>query len=134
MILRLLLNIRNDMDGIYIGSFNKLHLIIHQILTLKTFYKKFTAKPYSFFLIEYILERIQTLIDDEIRNEKLRYDFNRVNREAAKISPLSIIKTDKYEHLTDEAILPSNQSRIIEQGKFTYSTLGKALGKTNKNS
>ena len=111
MILRLLLNIRNDMDGIYIGSFNKLHLIIHQILTLKTFYKKFTAKPYSFFLIEYLLERIQTLIDDKIRNEKLRYDLNRINREAAKISPLSIIKTDKYEHLTDEAILPSNQSK-----------------------
>ena len=46
-----------------------------------------------------------------IRLEMKRYDFNRVNREAAKISALSIIKTDKYEHLTDKAILPSNQSK-----------------------
>ena len=36
-------------------NFNKLHLIIHQILTLKTlwiFTKKHTAKPYSFLVID----------------------------------------------------------------------------------
>ena len=34
-------------------------------------------------------------------------------------------KTNKYEYLTGEEILPSDQSRIIGQDKFTYSLLGK---------
>ena len=34
-------------------------------------------------------------------------------------------KIDKYEYLTDEKMLPSDQSRIIEQIKFTYSPFGK---------
>ena len=38
-----------------------------------------------------------------------------INREAAKISALSSGKIDKYEYLTDEKILPSNQKQIIEQ-------------------
>ena len=63
-------------------------------------------------------------INDQIRNEKLQYD---VNREAAKISALSSVKIDKYEYLTGEKILPSNQQQIIEQAKFTYSPLGKAI-------
>ena len=29
--------------------------------------------------------------------------------------------------LTDEGILPSNQRKVIEQAKFTYSLFGKAL-------
>ena len=36
-------------------NFNKLHLIIHQILNFKDFmnlYKKCTAKPYSFLVID----------------------------------------------------------------------------------
>ena len=36
-------------------------------------------------------------IDDKIKDEKLQYDFN---REAAKISALSLGETDKYEYLT----------------------------------
>ena len=71
-------------------------------------------------------------IDDRIRDEKLQYD---INREAAKISALSSGKIDKYKYLTDKEILPSNQSRIIEQEKFTYSSLVKAFEKqikTNK--
>ena len=44
-------------------------------------------------------------IDDQIRDGKLQYD---INRKAAKISALSSGKTDKYEYLTDEEILPSN--------------------------
>ena len=47
-------------------------------------------------------------IADEIRNEKLQYH---VNREAAKISALSSGKIDKYEYLTVEEILPSNQQQ-----------------------
>ena len=65
-------------------------------------------------------------IDDKIRNEKLKYD---INREVAKISALLSGKIDKYEYLTGEEILPSNQRKIIEQAKFPYSPLGKAFEK-----
>ena len=49
--------------------------------------------------------------------------------EAAKISALSSGKSDTYEYLTGEEILSSNQQQMIEQAKFTYSPLGKALEK-----
>ena len=67
--------------------------------------------------------------DDQIRDEKLKYD---INREAAKISVLSSGKIHKYEYLTGEDILPSNQQQIIEQAKFTYSPSGKAFEKQIK--
>ena len=47
-----------------------------------------------------------------------------------KISALSSGKIDKYEYLTDEEILPSDQNRITEQAKFTYAPLCKAYAKT----
>ena len=68
-------------------------------------------------------------INDQIRDEKLQYD---INREAAKISVLSSGKIHNYEYLTGEDVLPSNQQRIIEQAKFTYSPLGKAFEKQIK--
>ena len=68
-------------------------------------------------------------IEDQIRDEKLQYD---INREAAKISALSSGKIDKYEYVTSEEILPSNQQQILEQAKFTYFPLGKAFGKQIK--
>ena len=68
-------------------------------------------------------------IDDKIRDEKLQYN---INREAAKISALSSDKIHKYEYLTNEDILPSNKQQIIEQAKFTYSPLGKALKNKQK--
>ena len=68
-------------------------------------------------------------IEDQIKDKKLQYD---VNREAAKISGLSSGKIDKYEYLTGEEILPSNQQQIFEQAKFTYSPLGKAFEKQTK--
>ena len=68
-------------------------------------------------------------IEDQIKDEKLQYD---INREAAKISALSSGKLDKYEYLTGEEILPSNQQQNIEQAKFTYSPLGKAFKKQTK--
>ena len=68
-------------------------------------------------------------IEDQIKYEKLQYD---ISREAAKISALSSGKIDKYEYLTGEEILPSNQQQIIEQAKFTYSPLGKAFEKQTK--
>ena len=55
-------------------------------------------------------------IDDQIRDGKLQYD---INREDAKMSALSSGKINKYEYLTDEEILPSNQKEIIEQEKQT---------------
>ena len=69
-------------------------------------------------------------IEDQIKDGKLQYD---INREAAKISAISSGKIDKYEYLTGEEILPSNQQQIIEQAKFTYSPLGKAFEKQTKN-
>ena len=68
-------------------------------------------------------------IDGQIRNEKLQYD---INKKAAIISALSSNKTDKYEYVTGEEILPSNQQQITEQGKFTSSHLGKAFEKLIK--
>ena len=43
------------------------------------------------------------------------------------MSALSSGKIHKYEYLTGENILPSNQQQIIEQVKFTYSPLGTAF-------
>ena len=68
-------------------------------------------------------------IDDQIRDEKLQYN---INIEVTKTSALSSVKIDKYEHLTGEEILPSNQKKIIEQAKFTYSPLVKAFEKQIK--
>ena len=50
-------------------------------------------------------------IDDEIKDEKLQYV---INRQAVKISVLSSGKINKYEYLTGEEILPSNQKQVIE--------------------
>ena len=68
-------------------------------------------------------------IDDKFRDEKLQHS---INREASKISPLSSGKIDKSEYLTGEEILTSDQRRVIEQDKFTYSPKGKALEKQTK--
>ena len=108
-------------------------------------YKQCTAEPYSFLvndttlpsddplrfrknLLGQYVVKIMT-IEDQIKDEKLQYD---INREAAKISALSSGKIDKYEYLTGEEILPSNQQQIIQQAKFTYSPLGKAFEKQIK--
>ena len=76
-------------------------------------YKKCTAKPYSFLVIDTtlaldnplrfrknlleIIQKIIMTIDDKIRDEKLEHD---ISREAAKISSLSQGKTYQYDHLT----------------------------------
>ena len=68
-------------------------------------------------------------IDDKIRDEKLQYD---TNREAADISKhqhyhqvklinMNILQVKKYYLLI--------KKQIIEQAKFTYFLLGKALEK-----
>ena len=67
--------------------------------------------------------------DDKIKDEKPQYE---INREAAKISALLSRKSDKYEYLIGEEILPLDQSRIIEQGRFAYSPFDKAFEKQTK--
>ena len=85
-------------------------------------YKKCIAKPYSFLVIDTtlasdnssrfrknLLERIQKLIktiDDKVRDQKVPYN---ISRRAAKISALSSDIIDKYEFLTGEEVLPSDQ-------------------------
>ena len=63
-------------------------------------------------------------IDDKSRDEKLQYD---ITRKATKISALSSGKIDQYEYFTGQEIIPSGQSRILEQFKFSYSLLGKGF-------
>ena len=60
-------------------------------------------------LLKWIYNKIMT-IDDQIKGGKIQYDINRVD---AKISALWSGKINKYEYLTDEEILPSNQKQII---------------------
>ena len=57
------------------------------------------------------------IIDDKISDEKLQID---IDKEPAKISALSSGKIDKYEYLTGDEMLPSNQRQIIKQAKFAY--------------
>ena len=66
------------------------------------------------------------IIDDKSRDQKLKYD---INKEAAKISALSSKNIDKYEHITSEDILHSDQRRVIKQAKSTFFFLGKVLEK-----
>ena len=51
-------------------------------------------------------------MDNKIRDEKLQFD---INKQAVKIPALSSGKIYKYEYLTCEKILPSDQIRVIEQ-------------------
>ena len=64
-------------------------------------------------------------IDDKIEDEKLQWW-------QLMILPLSSANIHKYEYLTGEEILPSDQNRTIEQAKFTYSPLGKTFEKQMK--
>ena len=56
-----------------------------------------------------------------------------LTKKLQKISALTSDKIDKYHCLRCEEILPSDQSRTIQQAKFTYSPLGKAVEKQIKN-
>ena len=67
--------------------------------------------------------------DEKIKDEKLQCN---INIKVGKISILLSGKIDKYEYLAGKEILPSDQSRTIEQANFTYSPLGKALEKQTK--
>ena len=64
----------------------------------------------------------------EKKNEDEKQQYN-INREATKLSALSLGKIDKYQYLTGAKMLPSYQRQIIEQSKFSYSPLGKVFEK-----
>ena len=68
-------------------------------------------------------------IDDQIGDEKIQYD---INREAAKISALLSGKIDKFEYLTGENILPSNQKNNITSYIYLFSFV-ENFWETNKN-
>ena len=61
--------------------------------------------------------------------KKLQYD---INRETAKKSVLSAGKIENHESLTGQEILTTDQSTMIEQTKFIYTSLGKYLEKQTK--
>ena len=75
-------------------------------------YKIYTVKPYSFLVNDTTLASDNPLhfrqILEMIRDEKLKCD---INKEAALLSG----KTDEYEYLPGDKILPSGQDRMIEQ-------------------
>ena len=62
--------------------------------------------------------------DDKNGDERLQFD---INRKAAKISALSSGKIDKYEYLTGEKVLPSNQRQIREKNKLHIALQEKLL-------
>ena len=68
-------------------------------------------------------------IDYQIKDEKQQFD---INREAAKMSALSSGKTNRYEYLTGDKMLPYHQKQITEQVKLIYSPLGKNFKKQKK--
>ena len=67
--------------------------------------------------------------DGKIRDEKLQCG---INRGAEKRSALSSGQINKYEYITGKEIILSDQRRVIEQAKFIYSPIGKALEKQLK--
>ena len=75
------------------------------------------------------IEKPMKTIDDKIIDEKLQYD---INRGAVKMSALLSGKIDKHELLTGKQIFTPDQSRVLEQSKFIYYPLGKALEKQIK--
>ena len=61
-------------------------------------------------------------IEDQLKDEKRQYE---INREAAKISVLSSGKTNKFEYLIGEEILPSEQIRTTGEAKINLFSFGK---------
>ena len=64
------------------------------------------------------------------KHEKIQYN---INREATKVSVLSLGKIDKYEYVTSKVILLSGPNQIMQQANFTYSPTRPAFKKNPKN-
>ena len=70
-----------------------------------------------------VIDQIK-ILNRKFKQNELQYDLD---REAAKISELSLNNLDKYELLTGEDL--NLKSSTIEQTKFEYSLLGKIFNK-----
>ena len=71
------------------------------------------------------LDRIKKLIkttEHKIRDEKPQYNIYR-----EKYQKYQHYHQHGYEYLTDKELLPSQQSKMIEKAKFTFSLLRSAL-------
>ena len=55
-----------------------------------------------------------------------------IDIEASKASAISSEKSDRYEYVTGQVMLPSNQGQIIEQATFIYISLGNVFEKQTK--
>ena len=64
------------------------------------------------------------ILDNKIKANKFQYQLE---REAAKISALSIRELKKYQYLTDEDF--GYKPDVIQKAKFEYSPLGKVFNK-----
>ena len=55
-----------------------------------------------------------------------------IDIEASKASAISSEKSDRYEYVTGQVMLPSNQGQIIEQATFIYISQGNVFEKQTK--
>ena len=98
-------------------------------------YSKSTAKPYPFVVndttpaSDNTLQFIRILKRESCSCWKDQTWKNPIqdHRAAAKTFALSSGKINKHEYITAEEILPSEQSKIIEQDKVTQYFFGKLL-------
>ena len=106
------------------------------------FIKKCTVKPYSFLVIDTTLasnnssrfrknllewtQKIIMKIDDRIWEEKYNTTLREQQQNCQHYDQVKLINMD---FLQVKNILPFDQSRIIQQAKFTNSPLGKTFGK-----
>ena len=66
-----------------------------------------------------LADKIKTL-DDKVKTNQAQYNLD---READKISALSLGKLDKHEYLAGDDLTPKSES--IEEATFEYSQLNK---------
>ena len=64
------------------------------------------------------------ILDNKIRSNQAQYDLDRQN---AKISPLSSGELDKYEYLTGEVL--GYKVNVVQKAKFGYLPLGQVFNK-----
>ena len=70
-----------------------------------------------------LADKIKTL-DDKVKTNQAQYNLD---READKISALSLGKLDKYEYLAGDDLTPKSES--IEEATFEYSQLSKSFNR-----
>ena len=64
------------------------------------------------------------ILDDKIKANQVQYDLD---KEAARISPLSSKELDKHEYMTGENL--GYKAGVADQAKFEYSLLDQVFNK-----